>query len=162
MDTLPHEIAIYLNDHLAGATAGVELARRIAHQHDNPALGELARAVERDRESLLRVMDTLGVTQDHVKVAGGWLGEKLGRLKLNGRLFSRSPLSYLIELEAMRMAVDGKAAGWQTLRMLSEHDSRLDRAHIDDLLARAEEQKRTLETLRIAAAAAVFTTPPTG
>jgi hypothetical protein len=159
MDTFRHELAIYLNDHLAGATGGVELANRIGREHDHPRLTELARDIEQDRDSLVRIMDALGVERDHVKAAGGWLGEKLGRLKPNGRLFGRSPLSYVLELEAMRLGVDGKAAGWQTLRGLAEHDERLDRAHLDDLLARAEAQKQTLEELRRQAAAAVFGTP---
>ncbi|GAA3440532.1 hypothetical protein [Kutzneria kofuensis] len=159
METFRHELAIYLNDHLAGATGGVELANRIAHEHDDAELAGLARDVEADRDSLLRIMAALGVPQDHIKVAGGWLGEKLGRLKLNGHLFSRSPLSYVIELEAMRLGVDGKAAGWQTLRCLAEHDDRLDRTHLDELLARAEAQKETLETLRRRAAETVFVKP---
>ncbi|MFC0438257.1 hypothetical protein [Kutzneria buriramensis] len=156
MDTFRHELAIYLNDHLAGATGGVELAHRLAHEHDSAELTGLARDIQEDRDSLLRIMTALGVQQDHVKVAAGWLGEKLGRLKLNGHLFSRSPLSYVIELEAMRLGVDGKAAGWQTLHCLSEHDSRLDRADLDDLLARAEAQRETLERLRRQAVTAVF------
>jgi hypothetical protein len=32
-----------------------------------------------------------------VKIGAGWLAEKLGRLKLNGRLLEYSPLSHLIE-----------------------------------------------------------------
>lgn len=159
MDTFRHELAIYLNDHLAGATGGVELARRIADEHEDADLTGLARDVEADRDSLLRIMGALGVQQDHIKVAGGWLGEKLGRLKLNGRLFSRSPLSYVIELEAMRLGVDGKAAGWQTLRRLAEHDDRLDRTHLDELLARARSQQETLERLRVDATETVFVNP---
>jgi hypothetical protein len=148
METFRHELAIYLNDHLAGATGGVELARRIAQEHDDAALTELAQEIEQDRDSLLRIMAALGVQQDYVKVAAGWLGEKLGRLKLNGRLFTRSPLSSLVELEAMSLGVAGKAAGWQTLRLLSEHDDRLDQAHLDELTARADAQRQRLETLR--------------
>ncbi|EWM10746.1 hypothetical protein [Kutzneria sp. 744] len=159
MDTFRHELAIYLNDHLAGATGGVELARRIADEHEDTDLTGLACDIEADRDSLLRIMGALGVQQDHIKVAGGWLGEKLGRLKLNGRLFSRSPLSYVIELEAMRLGVDGKAAGWQTLRRLAEHDDRLDRTHLDELLARARSQQETLERLRVDATATVFVNP---
>ncbi|MEV6611907.1 hypothetical protein [Kutzneria sp. NPDC051319] len=104
-------------------------------------------------------MAALGVRQDHVKVAGGALGEKLGRLKLNGHLFGRSPLSYVIELEAMRLGVDRKAAGWQTLRRLADHDDRLDRTQLDELLARAQSQKDILENLRGRAVEAVFVKP---
>ena len=159
METYRHEIAMYLNDHLAAATGAVELAHRIAREHEDSRLAWLARDIEQDRDSLLRVMTALDVEQDYVKVAGGWLGEKLGRLKLNGHLFSRSPLSYVLELEAMRLAVDGKCAGWQTLRCLAEHEDRLDRAHLDELLVRAETQKQTLEELRRQAAAVVVATP---
>jgi hypothetical protein len=159
VDTFRHELAIYLNDHLAGATGGVELARRIAHEHEDAELTGLARDIEQDRDSLLRIMASLGVRPDQVKVAGGWLGEKLGRLKPNGRLFSRSPLSHVIELEAMRLGVDGKAAGWQTLRRLADHDDRLDRTQLDELLARARSQKDSLENARVRAVEVVFVEP---
>lgn len=159
METFRHELAIYLNDHLAGATGGVELAHRLAQEQGGPRLAELARDIEQDRDSLRRIMSALDVQQDHLKIAGGWLGEKLGRLKLNGHLFSRSPLSSVVELEAMRLGVDGKAAGWRTLRLLADHDDRLDQAHLDELLERAEEQQQTLEDLRRQAVAAVFVKP---
>jgi hypothetical protein len=40
-------------------------------------------------------------------VCAGWIGEKAGRLKLNGRLRSRSPLSSLEELEMMGQEPSG-------------------------------------------------------
>src|ERR1700761_5246855 len=49
--TMPAEnrgrlLAIYLNDHLAGATAGVELMRRVSKSHRNaPRAAELSRIV---------------------------------------------------------------------------------------------------------------------
>lgn len=53
----------------------------------------------------------------HQILAG--LGEKLGRLKLNGRILGTSPLTPVLELELMRSAVVGKIGLWQTLRDLS-------------------------------------------
>jgi hypothetical protein len=159
MDTFRHEIALYLNDHLAGATAGVELADRIAREHENPALAGLARDIREDRESLRRIMTGLDAQQDLVKIAAGWLSEKVGRLKLNGHLFAASPLSYVVDLEALRLAVDGNAAGWQTLRALADHNDQLDRVHLDELLARSEAQRQTLEALRGQAVAEVFAEP---
>ncbi|WP_433887613.1 transaldolase [Streptomyces sp. CA-111067] len=149
-------LAIYLNDHLVGATAGLELFRRSAQaQHDRGAggpLAELARQVEHDRDSLIQIMTDLGVSTDHPKVALGWLAEKAGRLKPNGRLFSRSPLSDLLELESMLLGVQGKAACWRTLRTLADTDERLFAEHLDVLLERAEQQSAELERLRLAAA----------
>ena len=53
-----------------------------------------------DRETLLEFMDLIDAGQDRLKVAGGWITEKLGRLKLNGQLIGYSPLSRFIELDA--------------------------------------------------------------
>jgi hypothetical protein len=66
-----------------------------------------------------------------------WIGEKAGRLKSNGRLFTRSPLSDLEELEMLRLGIEGKAAGWRTLRTLADTDTRLDPQRLDELISRA-------------------------
>jgi hypothetical protein len=155
-------LGIYLNDHLAGATGGVELARRMADARptgvDAAQLRRLAGDVAEDRASLIAVMQRLGVTVDQFKVALGWIGEKLGRLKLNGYLFGRSPLSTVIELEAMRLGVEGKAAGWRTLRTRADQDDRLDAAELDRLIERASGQIELLEALRVAAVQQAFVT----
>ena len=149
-------IGIYLNDHLAGATAGTELAHRIAHNHDEVAdratLQRLAVDINADRRALLEIMALLGVPVRHYKTAAAWLGERAGRLKLNGRLNTRSPLSSLEELELMRLGVEGKAAGWRTLRELADTEPRLNQAWLDELLARARSQADLLEELRVRAA----------
>jgi len=59
-------LAIYLNDHLAGATLGVELARRLrASNGDDPQFGEplaqLCAEIEEDRSTLEAVMGAGGV-----------------------------------------------------------------------------------------------------
>src|SRR3954466_7898383 len=99
------QLAIYLADHYAGATFGVELARRARDRHRGTSHGEflagLAGELEQDRAELGAVMDTLGVDVDPVKVVVAWTGEKVGRLKLNGRLIGEAPLSLVLELEAL-------------------------------------------------------------
>jgi|SRR5690349_6040929 len=153
-------IAIYLNDHLAGATGGTELARRAAAAAGGTALAanlrRFADEVTQDRATLLQIMDKLGVPVRRYKVYAAWAGEKAGRLKLNGHLTSRSPLSSLEELEMLRLGVEGKAAGWRTLRALADRDSRLDPGQLDGLIERARHQSQTLEELRIRASADVI------
>jgi hypothetical protein len=95
-------------------------------------------------------------------VFAGWAGEKAGRVKLNGHLLTRSPLSELEETELLRLGVEGKAAGWRSLRVLAERDSRLDADRLDDLLGRARRQSDMLETLRVAVAERVLATPAGG
>ena len=150
-------LAIYLNDHLAGATGGLELARRAAAANPEGELGafldELAREVAEDRDALRSLMSRLGVNEDHVKVVAGWTAEKLGRLKLNGHLLSYSPLSRLVELEALALGVTGKLAMWRALERVSRADPRIaEYVDLPALIARAEKQRDGLETFRLDAA----------
>ncbi len=152
----PRLVGIYLNDHLAGATAGTELARRAAaSQGGTPAgvvLARLARELTRDRAELVEMMTALGVAVRQYKAGLAWLSEKAARLKLNGRMVARSPLSLLEEVELLRLGVEGKAAGWRTLRKLAERDQRLDPAQLDNLIERARSQSQSLEELRVSTA----------
>lgn len=157
-------LGIYLNDHLAGATGGAELARRVAAirrgEEAGDALLRFAADVAADRAALLDIMAALHVPVRAYKVYAGWIGEKAGRLKLNGRLLARSPLSTLEELEMMRLGVEGKAAGWRTLQLLADTDPRVDRARVAGLIARAESQLELLEELRVRAARAAVCQGP--
>jgi hypothetical protein len=105
-------LGIYLNDHLAGATGGLELARRVARSHRGPGAGaavqRLAAEVAQDRAVLEDIMDALGIPVRAYKVYAAWIGEKAARLKLNGYLLARSPLSGLEELEMLRLGGGGQ------------------------------------------------------
>ena len=153
-------LGIYLNDHLAGATAGTELAHRTARSRgdgqDSGTLRRLAAEIAQDRAALLDIMAALGIKVRRYKVGAAWIGEKAGRLKFNGRLLARSPLSNLEELEMLRLGVEGKAAGWRTLRTLADSDTRLDPARLDELISRARRQAELLEDLRVGAAKQVL------
>ena len=157
-------LGIYLNDHLAGATAGTELARRMAasgHLPDPPGtLPRLASEIAEDRAALLQIMADLDIPVRNYKVYAAWMGEKAGRLKPNGHLRTRSPVSNLEELELLRLGVEGKAAGWRTLRVLADRDTRLAVGRLDELMARARHQADLLEDLRVQAAAQVVDTVP--
>jgi hypothetical protein len=156
----PALLGIYLNDHLAGATGGLELFRRATSAHKGtsagPVLARLTREVEEDRQALLDVMSALGIPVRQYKVAAGWAAEKAGRLKLNGRLLSRSPVSSLVELEGLHLGVLGKGAAWRLLRRLADTEPRLDKARLDALAERAHLQAEEIEQLRLAAGVEAF------
>jgi hypothetical protein len=147
-------LGIYLNDHLAGATAGVELAKRAAREHAatelGPFLGTLAREVEEDREALRTLMRELGIREQRAKVALGWTAEKLGRLKLNGHVLSRSPLTPLVELEGLALGVFGKRQMWLALAELPLGDDV--RGRCEQRGVRAQRQLDALEEHRMRAA----------
>jgi hypothetical protein len=153
-------LAIYLNDHLAGATVGVELARRAASSNRanryGPFLAELVRDIEEDRRSLLELMQALEVRVDRVKVVGAWTVEKIGRLKPNGRVWGYSPLSRVIELEALALGVRGKLALWNALSDLHRREPVLDADELATLRGRAESQLKSLETHRLRAVSEAF------
>ncbi|MFD8705513.1 hypothetical protein ACFV1W_23355 [Kitasatospora sp. NPDC059648] len=148
----PDLLGIYLNDHLAGATTGVERVRHLARATAGSPLGRdlgpIAAEIAEDRRTLLAIMRNLGVPVRRYKVGAAWIAERAGRLKTNGRLVRRSPLSTFFELEMLRLAVEGKAAGWQTLRRLASDHGRLDARLLDALLERARSQQRILEQWR--------------
>jgi hypothetical protein len=150
-------IGIYLNDHLAGATLGTALAHRVARGPnqvaDQATLQRLAGEINADRRALLEIMALLGVPVRHYKTGAAWLGERVGRLKPNGRLRARSPVSDLEELELLKAGIEGKRAGWRTLRALADRDPRLNAGWLDELLARARAQADQVEDFRIRAAA---------
>ncbi|MEU0009098.1 hypothetical protein ABZ079_33795 [Streptomyces sp. NPDC006314] len=155
-------LGIYLNDHLAGATAGAQRAGYLARASRGSALGRalapVAAEIDEDRAALLDIMRDLGVPVRRYKVWTGWTAEKAARLKGNGRLVRRSPLSTVLELEALRLGVEGKAAGWATLRRIASTDERLDAALLDALLDRAGHQRDTVEEWRVREADAALRT----
>jgi carbon monoxide dehydrogenase subunit G len=152
-------LGIYLNDHLAGAMAGTELARRISRTH--PELRALAAEIDADRGELLDVMRTFGVEPRQHKAAIGWLTEKAGRLKLNGRLLGRSPLSDVLELETLRIGIEGKAAMWRALQTLPGQNAGADAERLDRLLRRAEGQADLVDAYRLRIAPKAFNAPNT-
>jgi hypothetical protein len=153
-------LQIYLNDHLAGAMAGVELSRRTLAENRGtsfePLLSTLAGQIAEDRETLRALMSGLGVPVRTWKTLAAWAAEKAARLKLNGTLLGYSPLSRMVELEALLLGVEGKASMWRTLLELSGADPRLDARQLTDLLRRAQRQREELEELRTEAAEAAL------
>ena len=151
-------LAIYLQDHLAGATAGLQLARRARGSNEGTPLGEflerLADEIEEDRDTLREIMDELGVSQDKVKNALGWGAEKLGRLKPNGQLTGYSPLSRIVELEGLHVGISGKLSLFQNLRAV--FGEQIAGRNLDGLVSRATRQLEELTEFRAEAARVAF------
>jgi hypothetical protein len=93
-------------------------------------------------------MNILGLRRDYVKSGLAWVGEKVGRLKLNGKLLSYSPLSRVVELEALCLGAEGRLSMWRTMKRLARKEERLQRFDFAALIVRAEHQRRTLERMR--------------
>ncbi len=156
----PDLLGVYCNDHLAAARGGIELVGRMigrwrGTRFEQP-LGQLLDELREERDGLRATMASLGVPVRQYKIAASWVGEKLTRAKLNGRLFSRSPLSDLIEFEFIAIAVLAKRAGFETLREIASIDRRIDAGLFERLIAQADDQHSWLIEARREVAAEVF------
>jgi hypothetical protein len=147
-------LSIYLNDHLLGSTVGRDLSRRAAANNRGNDYGRflstLAAEIAEDRETLLEFMDAVDADPSRLKVAGGWITEKLGRLKLNGELIGDSPLSRFVELESLSLGVEGKRLLW--IALLDTRPERFGAERLRELIARAERQRVGIEEHRRKAA----------
>ncbi len=87
----------YLNDHLAGAVAGCDLAEQIeAGQAGTPlgeSMSELVADIKADRITLETLMEQLGVDKSRLKQTGGWLAEKLTRVRFSDTVTGGEALS---------------------------------------------------------------------
>ncbi len=148
-DTIDEKLlGLYLSDHLTGATAGLGRIERMAKDFtDTPIHGglvTLAAEIRRERAQLQGLLHDLGVRQRPHRQAAAWLAEHAGRLKLNGRLLSRSPMTLVLESEFMRSAVMAKIGGWQTLEQLAP-ELGLDPARFAGLTAEGRSQLEVLD-----------------
>lgn len=138
----------------------MSLAKRMAKENQGNEFGremsQIAAAIEEDQAALERILKSVGARTRRWRQAGAILGERLSRLKLNGKLFSYSPLSRVLELEGLILGVSGKLQLWRSLLESRSQDSRFDVAALERLRERAEEQRRQLEQLHARAAKQAF------
>jgi hypothetical protein len=154
-------LALYLKDHFAGSTGGLEVARRTAKSNAGTEFGgpltRIASEIADDRDALKRIMARCDVGPAPVKLALAWAAEKAGRLKPNGQLRGYSPLARIVELEALVTGVSGKLSLWRALKQIAPGHGRLDAAQLADLEARAEDQLARLHDPSNRASAIAFT-----
>jgi hypothetical protein len=137
----PKLLRIYLNDHLVTASAGAALARRALRSNRGTELGRflemLADDLADDLASIQRVMREHGFRPSAAKRTLGSVGERVGRLKLNGRIVSYSPLSRLAELEGLGLLLAHNASLWRSLEAIGVEEAAAlaerDEAHVEAL-----------------------------
>jgi hypothetical protein len=149
---VPSQLAIYLRNHEAAAQAGYDLFRRTVTNHRRKQyvndLRELVAEVREDLQSLRDLMQDLGVQPDPLLKVTLRIGERAGRLKPNGHLIRRAPLSDLVEIEGLLNAVHAKAAGWEALGAAG-----VNTVDVTALVGRAESQRERLAKIHRSVAA---------
>lgn len=150
-------LSVYLQDHLAAATHATDLVAYLRDEHPDDELGrfaaDLLRQIEVDERVLQDLADRMGEGSSALKEAGGWLSEKLARLKLGHD--SGGGLGLLEALEFLGMGIQGKLSLWRNLQVAAG-ELGLRGLDLERLIARAHSQHAQVESWRLHVAHRLF------
>lgn len=145
-------LQIYMHDQLAAGVLWREVARRAQRRNAGTELGEaltrVATGIAEDVTTFEEIMERLGIRPSRLKPSLAIAAERLGRLKMNGRLLSYSPLSRFAELDFLAMGIEGKKILWANLRDFADLASPLADVDFGHLIERADRQRAELESFR--------------
>ena len=145
-----HGLDVYLNDHLAGGTAGVNLAQMAADEHRSDEhgafFGEIASEIRKDHDTLEQIMTALNTEESATKTAAAEVGSKLMAPKFKG---TEDELNAFVTLETLSIGVEGKHCLWTALRTVSGDLPELADFDIDELIERARDQRSRIEAKRL-------------
>jgi hypothetical protein len=109
----------YLNDHLSGSVAAVELLKHLIELHRGTEtelrLEHLLAEVEEDQAVLRGLLERGGGKESRLRKATAWLGEKVAQAKLKLDDIGDDQLRILEALEALELGIQGKLSLWRAL-----------------------------------------------
>lgn len=143
---------IYLNDHLAGSVAALELLTHLKSNYAGTGrkhfLAGIHDEIEHDQQELKRICERLHVTKSGPRRAAAWLTEKVAQIKLWVDDSSNSSLRWLEAMEVLALGIEGKRALWDGLARIPS-TSELQDVRFDDLKRRADDQRQRVEVVRL-------------
>jgi hypothetical protein len=152
------ELYNYLNDHLAGSVAALELLDRLVKACDGRPLErffrELRSDIHEDQEQLKELIAKLGAEESAMRKAGAWVAEKLTRPTID--LSEDSEIGVYLALETLLLGITGKRSLWRGLQAASRTVPELARLDYSGLEKRAIEQCERVEARRLEIARSVF------
>jgi hypothetical protein len=148
----------YLNDHLAGSVAAIELLDHLIDDHKGHRLEkflvDLREDVHADQEVLQNLMRELDLEESSVRKAGAWIAEKIGQAKI---AFSGDSVGLLQAMEALALGITGKKLLWRALRTVEAELSQLQGIDLSRLEQRAADQFERVEKERLHLSREAFT-----
>jgi hypothetical protein len=147
------QLATYLNDHLAGAVAALELLEHLLETQTDSELiaffSHLRDDIAADRSELQAMMKRLDIDESRTRRASAWLGEKMTELKLRFDDPKGGSLRLFESLEGLSLGIEGKRSLWIALSAAAEKSQLLGITDYARLKKRAQEQRDRVEALRI-------------
>jgi hypothetical protein len=146
-----HErLHLYLNDHLAGSVAAIELIDNLISDHRQDRFGkffrDLRNEIQADQEGLRNLIQKVGAKESAVRKAGAWLAEKFGRAKFGD---ADDSVELLEALEGLAVGITGKRLLWRSLATISANFPEFQGTDFNVLEKRAQDQFSRVEDLRI-------------
>lgn len=156
-------LAVYLDDHLAGSVAALNLMEELAEIERGRPLEAKVRGlhseVSEEQRGLRDLLGRIHGSPNPVKQAAAWLSEKVGEGKLALSARAHPALATMQALESLALGLQGKLALYRVLVELAPGDPRLE----GDFAALADRTRRQLamiEDERVAAARLAFARTP--
>jgi rubrerythrin len=154
----------YLNDHLAGSVAALELLDHLADLHPDAEhkrlFTGLRAEVEEDQRVLQQLLEKVGGKESTVRKAAAWLTEKIGEAKLHLDDLGDGLLRVLEAIEALGLGIQGKLALWRALGAVADRVPQLQGVDFAGLEQRAIQQYQRVETQRLQTARVALTAEP--
>lgn len=154
-------INVYLNDHLAGAMLGSDLAEQIRSRNQDTPLGalmeSLAPQIEEDRQTLIGLMQRMDTSKNPAKQAGAWVTGKVSRAKFGGLSSGQPQLGTFMAVESLALGVLGKLSLWRALAQVADQHPAIGSVDLHELTERAQRQYDLLEHERLAASRRALT-----
>lgn len=144
-------IATYLNDHLAGSVAALEMLDHLVESPPRPDLDgffvHLRSEIQEAQDVLRHLIDELGVGESSIRKASAWLGEKFSRAKLHPS--ETDPVGIFLSMEMLLLGLTGQAALWRAMACLAPEHEILQRYDFPALNDRAQQLAEHVEDLRL-------------
>ena len=153
-------LPIYLNDHLAGSVAAVELLNHLQKlskgTEREKLFATLQSDIEEDQQVLKDLLRQLGEPQSTVRKAAAWLTEKVGEAKLKLDDPGGGELRLLEALETLELGILGKLALWRALGAAADLVPQIRNLNLAQLERRAQAQHDRVELERLKVARTAF------
>jgi hypothetical protein len=144
----------YLNDHLAGSVAAIELLDDlIEHHSEDRPFRDLRDEIQVDQGTLRDLIRKLGAKESAMRKAGAWLVEKFSRVKIGD---ADDSAGLLQALEALALGITGKQLLWRSMAAIAPKFPALQGTDFSELETRAHDQFERVETLRLEMARETF------
>jgi hypothetical protein len=152
-------LASYLNDHLAGSVAAIELLDHLIKKQTGRRaakfLAELRDDVQADQKVLQNLIGKLDLEESGVRKAGAWIVEKIGQAKISFG-GETGDLGLLQALEGLALGITGKKLLWRALRMVEAELPALQDIDLSRLEQQAADQFERVEKERLHLAREAF------